>query len=188
MSIGERGPFLPSFLGAPPERLIKRGEQGQTFFHWHASICFREGVPSIFRQGLKYVQYRTKIWIFQFIRRRNTNACLVCFYDISVFFCEKAPRLAARGLLRIEPVLWGDLRRGAPAGEGGKGRRKSRQVCGTSLSGWASAGNTKAPPSPENSAPPKSMRTHGFAPIPASLLSTLAKEWGNGYNKPVVQF
>ena len=32
------------------------------------------------------------------------------------------------------------------------------------------------------------MRTHGFAPIPASLLSTFAKEWGNGYNKPVVQF
>lgn len=134
------------------------------------------------------MQYRTKIWIFQFIRRRNTNACLVCFYDISAFFCEKAPRLAARGLLRIEPVLWGDLRRGAPAGEGGKGRRESRQVCGTSLSGWASAGNIKATPSPENPAPPKSMRTHGFAPIPASLLSTLAKEWGNGYNKPVVQF
>ena len=120
MSIGERGPFLPAYPGAPPERLIKRGEQGQTFFHWHASICFREGVPSIFRQGLKYVQYRTKIWIFQFIRRQNTNACLVCFYDISVFFCEKAPRLAARGLLRIEPVLWG----GPPAGRARRGGRK----------------------------------------------------------------
>ena len=45
----------------------------------------------------------------------------------------------------------------------------SRRVCGTSPSGWASAGNIKAVPSFKNSAPHKIMRTHAQKPVPPPL-------------------
>lgn len=61
----------------------------------------------------------------------------------------------------------------------------TRRVCGTSLSGWASAGNIKAAPSPKNSAPPKSMRTHGPSfPFPQPCYPPLQKRGGMGIISP----
>lgn len=91
---------------------------------------------------------------------------------------EKPPALAAQGAF----AGWLGLA-GLPAGRarrrGRKGMAAGAAVCGTSPSGWASAGNIKTAPSPKNSAPLKSMRTHGPS-FPQPCYPPLQKRGGMG--------
>ena len=93
----------------------------------------------------------------------------------------KAPRFR-RGAFGERPVFHGSSGGARPPGREERGWRGDPPcVCGTSPSGWASAGNIKAAPSPKNSAPLKSMRTHGPSfPFPQPCYPPLQKRGGMG--------
>ena len=150
-------------------------QKERELFHSHA--CLQFGRPA------------SEFVIFSFPAGEKQTLALCAFTATPPFLAklsgEKPPRLPARGLSRVSRFSR-VFRRGAPAGEGGKGMAGgTRRVCGTSPSGWASAGNIKAAPSPKNSAPPKSMRTHGPSfPFPQPCYPPLQKRGGMGIISP----